>query len=108
MNTVDENIKKARRTAYSLMSAGFHGNNGLDPSTSIHILKTYVIPTITYGLEDLIPDKKNITRLDCFFKKTIETNIVTTSKCSRPCTIYHLWFNSNRRANSFENTNIHV
>jgi hypothetical protein len=29
MNTVDENIKKARRTAYSLMSAGFHGNNGL-------------------------------------------------------------------------------
>jgi hypothetical protein len=67
MNTVDENIKKARRTAYSLMSAGFHGNNGLDPSTSIHILKTYVIPTITYGLEVLIPDKKNITRLDCFF-----------------------------------------
>jgi hypothetical protein len=40
------------------MSAGFHGNNGLDPSTFIHILKTYVIPTITYGLEVLIPDKK--------------------------------------------------
>jgi len=72
MNTVDENIKKARRTAYSLMSAGFHGNNGLDPSTSIHILKTYVIPTITYGLEVLIPDKKNITRLDCFFKKLLK------------------------------------
>ena len=71
-NTVDENIKKARRTAYSLMSAGFHGNNGLDPSTSIHILKTYVIPTITYGLEVLIPDKKNITRLDCFFKKLLK------------------------------------
>ena len=62
-NTVDENIKKAKRTAYSLMSAGFHGNNGLDLSTSIHILKTYVIPTITYGLDVLIPDKKNITRL---------------------------------------------
>ena len=72
MNTVDENIKKARRTAHSLMSAGFHGNNGLDPSTSIHILKTYVIPTITYGLEVLIPDKKNITRLDCFFKKLLK------------------------------------
>ena len=72
MNTVDENIKKARCTAYSLMSAGFHGNNGLDPSTSIHILKTYVIPTITYGLEVLIPDKKNITRLDCFFKKLLK------------------------------------
>ena len=63
-NTVDENIKKVKRTAYSLMSAGFHGNNGLDLSTSIHILKTYVIPTITYGLEVLIPDKKNSARLD--------------------------------------------
>jgi hypothetical protein len=41
-----------------------NGNNGLDPSTSIHILKTYVIPTITYGLEVLIPDKKNSARLD--------------------------------------------
>jgi hypothetical protein len=71
-NIVDENIKKARRTAYSLMSAGCHGNNGLDPSTSIHILKTCVIPTITYGLEVLIPDKKNITRLDCFFKKLLK------------------------------------
>jgi hypothetical protein len=51
-NTVNENIKKARRTAHSLMFAGFHGNNGLDPSTSIHILKTYVIPTITYDFGD--------------------------------------------------------
>jgi hypothetical protein len=52
--------------------AGFHGNNGLDPSTSIHILKRYAIPTITYGLEVLIPDKKNITRLDCFFKQLLK------------------------------------
>jgi len=71
-NTVNENIKKARRTAYSLMAAGFHGNNGLDPSTSIHILKAYVIPTITYGLEVLIPDKKNTARLDRFFKKLLK------------------------------------
>ena len=40
-NTVNENITKARRSADSLMSAGFHGNNGLDPSTCIHIMKTY-------------------------------------------------------------------
>jgi hypothetical protein len=42
MNTVDENIKNARRTAYSLMSAGFHGNNGLDPSIGIK-------PEMIYG-----------------------------------------------------------
>jgi hypothetical protein len=35
-NTVDENIKKARRTAYSLMSAGFHGNNVLDPAFHLY------------------------------------------------------------------------
>jgi len=35
-HTVNENIQKVQnvRTAYSLLSAGFHGNNGLDPSTS--------------------------------------------------------------------------
>jgi hypothetical protein len=32
-NTVNENITKARKSADSLISAGFHGNNGLDPSS---------------------------------------------------------------------------
>lgn len=49
-HTVNENIQEARRTSYSLLSAGFHGNNGLDPPTSIHILKTYIIPTLMYSL----------------------------------------------------------
>jgi hypothetical protein len=33
--SVNENIKKARRTTYSLMGSGFHGRNGLDPETII-------------------------------------------------------------------------
>ena len=28
---VEENLKKARRVVYSLMSSGMHGHNGLDP-----------------------------------------------------------------------------
>ena len=32
---IEENITKSRRTAYSLLSAGFHGVNGLDPMTSL-------------------------------------------------------------------------
>ena len=28
---VTEDVKKARKTLYSLMSAGLHGENGLDP-----------------------------------------------------------------------------
>jgi hypothetical protein len=30
---VDENIKKARHSAYSLFGSGFHGYNGLDIDT---------------------------------------------------------------------------
>jgi hypothetical protein len=36
--TVDENIRKARRATYSLMGTGLHGENVLDPETSISLL----------------------------------------------------------------------
>jgi hypothetical protein len=32
---VEENIKKARRSAYGLFGGGYHGNNGLDPDTLV-------------------------------------------------------------------------
>jgi hypothetical protein len=37
---VEENIKKARRSAYGLFGGAYHGNNGLDPDTLIHLFKT--------------------------------------------------------------------
>ena len=37
-----ENIKKARRTLYSLISSGLHGENGLDPETAIHLMQASV------------------------------------------------------------------
>jgi hypothetical protein len=36
---VDENITKARRSADSLFGCGFHGHNGLDPESLLHIYK---------------------------------------------------------------------
>ena len=39
--TVLENIKKARRTMYSLMSSGL--KRGLDPETSLHIYQIHVL-----------------------------------------------------------------
>ena len=71
-HTVNENIQKARRTAYHLLSAGFHGNNGLDPSTSIHKLKTYVIATLMYSLEVLLPTKPYIDKLELFLNKMLK------------------------------------
>ena len=32
---IEQNITKARRTAYSLLSTGFYGKNGLDPITFV-------------------------------------------------------------------------
>ncbi|CAC5397075.1 unnamed protein product [Mytilus coruscus] len=71
-NNVYNNITKARRTAYSLMSEGFHGNNGLDPITYIHILKTYNILTLTYRLEIIVPDKTNLEEIVKFHKRIIK------------------------------------
>ena len=41
---VDENIKKARRSAYGLFSSGFHGYNSLDVDTMLHLYKIYILP----------------------------------------------------------------
>ena len=45
-SAVKENIQKARRTLYSLMSSGLHRENGLDPPTAIHLMQIYVIPVL--------------------------------------------------------------
>ena len=46
---VEENIKKARRTAYSLLPSGLHGNSGLDTETKIDLVKIYIIPIYYMG-----------------------------------------------------------
>ena len=69
---VEQNTTKARRTAYSLLSAGFHGTNGLDPVTSISIYKTYIQPVLTYGLEILQPGPSNMTKLEKFQKSLLK------------------------------------
>ena len=60
-------IDKARRTVYSLMSAGFHGENGLDPDTSVHLLQTYVLPVMVYGLDVLLPRRVLIEKIEKLF-----------------------------------------
>ena len=61
MDTINKNITKARRTCYSLLPAGLHGNNGLDPVTSLHLIKTFVIPTLLYSLEIVLPSNTHLT-----------------------------------------------
>jgi hypothetical protein len=49
---VEENIKKARRSAYicSLFGGGFHGHNGLDVETIVHLYKIYISPVLGRSL----------------------------------------------------------
>ena len=62
-SAVAEHIKKARRTMYSLMSSGLHGENGLEPETSLHIYQIYVLPVLLYGMEVVFPRPKFIEKL---------------------------------------------
>ena len=57
--TLEGNLKKSKRALYSLMRSGLHGENGLDPVTSISILRTYVIPIMFYELGTLLPSGKS-------------------------------------------------
>ena len=65
---IDEKVRKARQTAYAMLGAGLHGRNGLDPLTSYRLIQLYVIPTLLYGLEATILNKKDIDRLEVFYR----------------------------------------
>ena len=67
-----DNIQKARRTLYSLMSSGLHRENGLDPETAIHLMQTYVLPVLIYGMEVVLPKRKYIDMLDKLYKKFLK------------------------------------
>ena len=68
---IEDRISLARRTAYSLMGTGFHGNNGISPQYSVRIYMTYVIPRLMHGLEAVTLKSKHITSLESFHRKTI-------------------------------------
>ena len=71
-NTVGHNIQKAKRTAYSLMGAGLHGENGVDPENAISLLNTYVFPVLLYGLEVIVPTGKALTVLEMQYKRLLK------------------------------------
>ena len=54
------------------MGLGLHGYNGLDPETAIHIYQTYVLPTLAYGLEIMLPEKKHMDMLERSNKKFLK------------------------------------
>ena len=70
-SAVQQNTKKAaRRTIYSLMGTELHGENGIAPDTSIHLLQTYAIPILVYGLVVVLPTGVHLNKLDKVHKNS--------------------------------------
>ena len=69
---VTVNIQKVRRFMYSLMNAGLHGENGLDPQTVVHIFQVYAIPVLMYGLEVVVLSKVNLDTLERFLRTSLK------------------------------------
>ena len=58
--TVDTRLTLSRNTAYALMSAGFHGMNGINHTTSIHIYNVYILSRVLYRLEAISRNPTNL------------------------------------------------
>ena len=81
---VDENITKARRSAYSLFGCGFHEHNGLDPESLLHIYKTYITSVLLYGMELLLPSSKPLEQLELFQKRILKQILSLPMSCPDP------------------------
>ena len=87
--TVDHRLKLGRTTTYSLMGAGFHGINGINPTASIHIYKIYVQPRMLYGLEAIDINAPNLERLEVAHRSLIR-NIQSLPKRTASAALYIL------------------
>ena len=69
---IEEKISNGRKTAYSVMGAGFHSGNALKVCLNGFLWSTFVIPRVTYGLEVLTLRKKDTEMLEKFQRKALK------------------------------------
>jgi hypothetical protein len=69
---VTDRIQIGRRTVYALMGAGLHGFSGLNPRASIHLINSYVIPRLLYGLDMIQLTASDVKYLNVYFNKLIK------------------------------------
>ncbi|VDI51416.1 Hypothetical predicted protein [Mytilus galloprovincialis] len=68
---VKKRIITARRTVYALMGAGLHGLNGVNPKAAIHLIQTYVLPRLLYGLDVITLTTEDMKNLSTYFRKLL-------------------------------------
>lgn len=71
------------------MSTGHHGNNGLDPETSLQLIKTYITPVLLYSLELILTNKTLTTKLERLQKKLLK-QVLSLPQNTPDCAVYLL------------------
>ncbi|VDI60447.1 Hypothetical predicted protein [Mytilus galloprovincialis] len=56
---------------YALMGAGLHGLNGVNPKAAIHLIQTYVLPRLLYGLDVITLTTEDMKNLSTYFRKLL-------------------------------------
>ena len=60
-----------RRTAYSMMGVGLHGQEGVGPATALRMIKIWVTPRLLHGLESAVLKKSHLHKLDRYYKRLL-------------------------------------
>ena len=84
LQSVENNIQKAHHVVYSLMGAGLHGENGVDPEAAISLLNTYVLPVLLFGLEVIVPSGKALDILERHYKRLLKQILSLPSTATDP------------------------
>lgn len=69
---VEEKINLGKRTAYSLLGAGFHGNTGLDQKSKAVIWTIHIVPRMIYGIETTPYCDTDLKKLDSYQVKALK------------------------------------
>ena len=69
--TIEDRIKTARRSLYSLMGTGLHGTNGLPVGICTHLYEIYILPRALYGTEAIVLSTDDISKLEKFQRYTL-------------------------------------
>ena len=76
---------------YSLqLESELHCENGRDPEMSIHLLQTYVLPVLIYGLEVVLLKATLMKMLERIYKQFIKQILPLPVKVADPAVIYIL------------------
>ena len=70
-DTVESRIRSARKTVFSLLGAGFYGLHGTGPLIAVLKYRTYVVPTLLYGLEALTLGRDERSALGAYHRQCL-------------------------------------